>query len=163
MCLAEGHIQSRRSHLNMAFGQTVATTSNSWGVAPGHGELWPSAKSPNSPFRLTRHFEISHSVNSTTKRTMKRLIYTTCIATFWLCSFAEAAPPEARLPEKHRAFFKAHCLDCHFMWRLPKTKIGNCYRSEFGRLKRSVTVAVARAPGACQAADRFKWARPFSG
>ena len=24
-----------------------------------------------------------------------------------------AAPPEARLPEKHRAFFKAHCLDCH--------------------------------------------------
>ena len=24
-----------------------------------------------------------------------------------------AAPPEARLPEKHRAFFKAYCLDCH--------------------------------------------------
>ena len=24
-----------------------------------------------------------------------------------------AAPPEARLPEKHRAFFEAHCLDCH--------------------------------------------------
>nr|WP_201723956.1 DUF1592 domain-containing protein [Rhodopirellula sp. SM50] len=24
-----------------------------------------------------------------------------------------AAPPEASLPEKHRAFFKSHCLDCH--------------------------------------------------
>ncbi len=26
---------------------------------------------------------------------------------------AFAVPPEARLPDKHRAFFKAHCLDCH--------------------------------------------------
>jgi len=44
---------------------------------------------------------------------MKHLIYTTCIAAFSLCSLAHAAPPEARLPEKHQAFFKAHCLDCH--------------------------------------------------
>jgi hypothetical protein len=44
---------------------------------------------------------------------MTRFIYTVCIAAFSLCSLAEAAPPEARLPEKHRAFFKAHCLDCH--------------------------------------------------
>lgn len=32
---------------------------------------------------------------------------------FWLGSLVEAAPPEARLPDKHRTFFKAHCLDCH--------------------------------------------------
>jgi hypothetical protein len=30
-----------------------------------------------------------------------------------LSSFAQAAPPEARIPEKYRAFMKAHCLDCH--------------------------------------------------
>jgi hypothetical protein len=44
---------------------------------------------------------------------MKYFIYTICIAVFSLCSLAQAARPEARLPEKHRAFFKAHCLDCH--------------------------------------------------
>ena len=44
---------------------------------------------------------------------MKRCIYTICIAVLSLCSRAQAAPPEARLPEEHRAFFKAHCLDCH--------------------------------------------------
>ena len=44
---------------------------------------------------------------------MTRFIITTCIAFCSLSSFAQAAPPEARLPEKHRAFFKAHCLDCH--------------------------------------------------
>ncbi len=44
---------------------------------------------------------------------MTRIIYTTCAAALCLCGFAQAAPPEARLPEKHRAFFKAHCLDCH--------------------------------------------------
>ncbi len=44
---------------------------------------------------------------------MKRFIYTICIAAFSLCSLAQAAGPEARLPDKHRAFFKAHCLDCH--------------------------------------------------
>ncbi|QDV85891.1 DUF1592 domain-containing protein [Planctomycetes bacterium TBK1r] len=35
------------------------------------------------------------------------------IAVFWSCSLVEAAPPEARLHEKHRAFFKTYCLDCH--------------------------------------------------
>lgn len=44
---------------------------------------------------------------------MKRCIYTICASVFALCSLAQAAPPEARLPEKHRAFFKAHCLNCH--------------------------------------------------
>ena len=44
---------------------------------------------------------------------MTRFLYTTGIALLWLCSPTQAAPPEARLPEKHRAFFKAHCLDCH--------------------------------------------------
>ncbi|HIF67009.1 MAG TPA: DUF1592 domain-containing protein [Acidimicrobiia bacterium] len=33
--------------------------------------------------------------------------------TLCFCAFVRANPPEARLPEKHRAFFKAHCLDCH--------------------------------------------------
>ncbi len=47
------------------------------------------------------------------KRTMKHFIYITCVAAFSLSSLAQAAPPEARLPEKHQAFFKAHCLDCH--------------------------------------------------
>ena len=36
-----------------------------------------------------------------------------CLAVFSLCSLAQAAPPEARFPEKHRAFFNAYCLDCH--------------------------------------------------
>lgn len=36
-----------------------------------------------------------------------------CTLTLCLCHLAHAAPPEASLPEKHRAFFKAHCLDCH--------------------------------------------------
>ena len=44
---------------------------------------------------------------------MKHLILTSFIAAFWFHSVALAAPPEARLPEKHRAFFKTHCLDCH--------------------------------------------------
>lgn len=44
---------------------------------------------------------------------MRRLVYTLCIAAFSFCSLAQAAPPEARLPEKHRAFFKTHCFDCH--------------------------------------------------
>ena len=35
------------------------------------------------------------------------------MAAFSLCSLAQAAPPAASLPEKHEAFFKAHCLDCH--------------------------------------------------
>jgi len=32
---------------------------------------------------------------------------------FWFCGFVQAAPTEARLPDKHRAFFKQHCLSCH--------------------------------------------------
>ena len=44
---------------------------------------------------------------------MARIIYTTLIATLCLCADAQANPAEAHLPEKHRIFFKAHCLDCH--------------------------------------------------
>ena len=44
---------------------------------------------------------------------MKHRLISFCIVTFWVFSPAQAAPPDARLPEKHRAFFKAHCLDCH--------------------------------------------------
>ena len=44
---------------------------------------------------------------------MSRSILATCITVSLLSSFAQAAQSEASLPEKHRAFFKAHCLDCH--------------------------------------------------
>ena len=36
-----------------------------------------------------------------------------CILSFCLCGFVQANPPEVRFPEKHRAFFQKHCLDCH--------------------------------------------------
>lgn len=36
-----------------------------------------------------------------------------CAVTLYFYSFTEAAPPEARVPEDYRPFFKAHCLDCH--------------------------------------------------
>jgi len=38
---------------------------------------------------------------------------TLCMLAFWICGFVQAAPPEARLPDKHRAFLKQHCLRCH--------------------------------------------------
>ena len=44
---------------------------------------------------------------------MTRLIYAACALTLCLCGFVQAAPPEVRLAEKHRTFFKVHCLDCH--------------------------------------------------
>ena len=44
---------------------------------------------------------------------MTRINYVTCAVALCLCGFAQAAPPEAHLPEKHRAFFKTHCLSCH--------------------------------------------------
>ena len=33
--------------------------------------------------------------------------------TLWFCGFVQAAPPEARLPDKYRAFLTKHCLSCH--------------------------------------------------
>ena len=44
---------------------------------------------------------------------MKPLTFAICIAVSVLFFRVEAAAAEARLPEKHREFFKAHCLDCH--------------------------------------------------
>ena len=38
---------------------------------------------------------------------------TVCMLTLWFCGFAQAAPPEARLPEKHLALLTKHCLSCH--------------------------------------------------
>jgi hypothetical protein len=35
------------------------------------------------------------------------------LAPYWLSSFAGAAPPEVRLPDKYLTFFKTHCLECH--------------------------------------------------
>lgn len=46
----------------------------------------------------------------------RRFELTVCVVlslTSCLCDFVRANPPEARLPEKHRVFFKTHCLDCH--------------------------------------------------
>ena len=36
-----------------------------------------------------------------------------CLLTLWLCDLSSASPPEVLFPDKHRSFFKAHCLDCH--------------------------------------------------
>ncbi|GAB5406442.1 MAG: hypothetical protein Aurels2KO_46730 [Aureliella sp.] len=44
---------------------------------------------------------------------MKNLVAIFCIAALLLGSLAQATPPEAHFPEKHRAFFKAYCHDCH--------------------------------------------------
>ncbi len=44
---------------------------------------------------------------------MKPLTFAICIAVSVLYFRVEAAAAEAQLPEKHREFFKAHCLDCH--------------------------------------------------
>ena len=44
---------------------------------------------------------------------MKPFITVSCIAVFSLSSLTHGAPPEARFPEKHRTFFKTHCLACH--------------------------------------------------
>ncbi|MCS5704431.1 MAG: DUF1587 domain-containing protein, partial [Acidobacteria bacterium] len=38
---------------------------------------------------------------------------TVCMLTLWFCGFVQAAPPEARLPEKHLALLTKHCLSCH--------------------------------------------------
>ena len=54
---------------------------------------------------------ISHKDTKT--RTVTLTACTFCILTLWLCAFVRASPPEASLPDEHRAFFKAHCLDCH--------------------------------------------------
>ena len=44
---------------------------------------------------------------------MIRLVHTACFATFMLYSLADAALPEARLPDKHLTFLESHCFDCH--------------------------------------------------
>ena len=44
---------------------------------------------------------------------MKPFITISCIAVFSLSYLTHGAPPEASFPEKHRTFFKTHCLACH--------------------------------------------------
>ena len=61
-------------------------------------------------FRAFRRV-ISHKGTKTLR--IKLTACTVCMLTLCFCAFVRANPPEARLPEKHRAFFKAHCLDCH--------------------------------------------------
>ena len=38
---------------------------------------------------------------------------TICMLALWCCGFVQAAPPEAKLSDIHRAFLKQHCLSCH--------------------------------------------------
>ncbi len=56
--------------------------------------------------------EIANFVTGTDKL-MNRFLYLSGLASFLVCACAQAAGPEAIFPEKHRSFFKAHCLDCH--------------------------------------------------
>ncbi|MEO1529166.1 MAG: DUF1592 domain-containing protein [Planctomycetota bacterium] len=56
---------------------------------------------------LTRRVTKNHD------KMMKRFNVKLCIAVLSFCSIARADPPEARLAEKHRAFFRSYCLDCH--------------------------------------------------
>ena len=44
---------------------------------------------------------------------MTRFIFTLGISALSLCSLAEAASPEARLPEKHLIFLENYCFSCH--------------------------------------------------
>ncbi|MCR9198813.1 MAG: DUF1592 domain-containing protein [Planctomycetaceae bacterium] len=44
---------------------------------------------------------------------MPRFLLTTFFFFSSFTCYAQTAPREARFPENHRAFFKAHCLDCH--------------------------------------------------
>mgnify|MGYP000303455257 CR=1 FL=1 len=43
----------------------------------------------------------------------QRIKVIVCLLTSCFCAFAQANPPQVDFPKKHRAFFKAHCLDCH--------------------------------------------------
>ena len=60
-----------------------------------------------------RSYMLPRLRRSKKKQKMTRHILTTCIATLCLGDFVQAAPPDARLPEKQLAFLEAHCLDCH--------------------------------------------------
>ena len=44
---------------------------------------------------------------------MTRFTTILCIAAISLCSLAEAAPPDARLPQKHLVFLEDYCFSCH--------------------------------------------------
>jgi hypothetical protein len=81
-------------------------------------------RTPNSSSRLLSVFvtlceivfQNVRSVISHKDTKALRVTLTCCtigMLTLCLCDFVRAAPPEARLPEKHQAFFKTHCFDCH--------------------------------------------------
>ena len=61
--------------------------------------------------RHMRSTIISHKATKT--RMNKLTAFAVCILPLCLCAFVRANPPEVSLPERHQAFFKAHCLDCH--------------------------------------------------
>ena len=56
-------------------------------------------------------FVVSHKATQT--RRGKIRAFTFCMLPLCLCDFVQADKPEPRFPEKHQAFFQAHCLDCH--------------------------------------------------
>ncbi len=60
---------------------------------------------------LRRHFMISHKDTKAQRTALTACMI--CMLTLCFCDFVRANPPEAKLPEKHLAFLKAHCYDCH--------------------------------------------------
>merc|ERR1739841_439893 len=52
-------------------------------------------------------------MTATTAIKTQRIKVIVCLLTSCFCAFARANPPQTDFPKKHRAFFKAHCLDCH--------------------------------------------------
>ncbi|QDT59739.1 Planctomycete cytochrome C [Stieleria bergensis] len=61
-------------------------------------------------------FQYFHTMASQEDTKARRLTMSCCtggVLSLCLGGFVRANPPEASLPQKHQAFFKAHCLDCH--------------------------------------------------
>ncbi|MDG1510060.1 MAG: DUF1592 domain-containing protein [Mariniblastus sp.] len=52
-------------------------------------------------------------MTATTAIKTQRIKVIVCLLTLCFCAFARANPPQVDFPKKHRAFFRAHCLDCH--------------------------------------------------
>ena len=52
-------------------------------------------------------------ITATTAMKIQRIKAIACLLTLCFCASARANPPQVDFPKKHRAFFKAHCLDCH--------------------------------------------------
>ena len=65
---------------------------------------------PSCEVNLWQQLKGSHKGTKT--QTIFLVVAFVILSTF-PCAALPAAPPQTKFPEKHRAFFKAHCLDCH--------------------------------------------------